>query len=115
MDLLAHYRITINPGALTGAAAAKYSRQVLQHLTWIHRTKMGNALLQSIRFHKLPVEIRPYPTGACNAGGGGETAGGHFAASRPTRRIRSIPTEGAPRSRAARTVVSTETRCCSTS
>ncbi len=75
MDL-ARYRITINPGALTGAAAAKYSRQVLAHLTWIHRTNMGKVLLESIRFHKLPVEIRLYPTSLCNAGGGGEIVGG---------------------------------------
>jgi hypothetical protein len=79
MDFSTNYRINVNPVGLSGSAAATYKRKVTEHLTWIYKTKVGKMLLGSIRFHGLPVEIRPYTGGDCNAVGGGETpVGGTF-------------------------------------
>ena len=79
MNFSAQYRINVNPVGLAGPAAATYTRKVNEHLTWIYRTKVGKILLDSIRFHGLPVEIRPYTQANCNAVGGGETpVGGAF-------------------------------------
>ena len=69
MDL-AHYYFTINPVGLAGTAAAKYKRDVHEHLRWIHRTASGRMLLNSIRRPEFPVEIRPYDNATCNAWGG---------------------------------------------
>ncbi len=79
MDIPTHYRININPVGLAGHSATTYTRKVTDHLTWIYRTKVGRILLDSIRYHGLPTEIRPYTGGNCNAIGGGETpVGGAF-------------------------------------
>ena len=77
MDL-ANYKITINPQGLTGRAATNYVNKVREHFNWIYLTKTGKILLNSIKFHKIPVVIRPYTGGDCNALGGGETVGGVF-------------------------------------
>lgn len=73
---LANYRININPLGLSGAAAATYKYKVREHLLWIYRTVTGRILLNSIKYHGLQVEIRPYPKADCNAAGGGEFPGG---------------------------------------
>jgi hypothetical protein len=78
MDFAAQYKINVNPVGLTGAAATTYKSKVTEHLTWIYLTKVGKILLDCIRFHGLPVEIRPYTGGNCNARGGGETPGGNL-------------------------------------
>lgn len=74
----ADYFITINPVGLADAAAARYRRDVREHLTWIHRTVSGRILLNCIKRPTYPIEIRPHPVAECNAVGGGEqkTAGG---------------------------------------
>jgi len=78
----ADYNITINPVGLTGAAAARYTQEVREHLTWIDRTKSGRLLLTCIRRPTFPVEIRPYVASGnalnqrCNARGGSEIRGG---------------------------------------
>lgn len=73
---LTNYRITINPQGLNAGAATTYSNKVREHLLWIYKTKTGKILLDAIKFHGLPVEIRPYTGGDCNALGGGELVGG---------------------------------------
>jgi hypothetical protein len=73
---LANYKITINPQGLVGKAANNYVSKVREHLNWIYRTRTGIILLNSIKFHGLSVEIRPYTVGDCNAVGGGEIVGG---------------------------------------
>jgi hypothetical protein len=79
MDFAAHYKINVNPVGLAGQQATTYTHKVTEHLRWIYRTKVGKILLDSIRFHGLPVEIRPFLGGTCNAVGGGETpVGGAF-------------------------------------
>ncbi len=75
---LADYKITINPTGLSGGAATTYTWKVREHLTWIYRTKTGRILFNSIKFHGLPIEIRPYTGGNCNAVGGGEIVGGNL-------------------------------------
>ena len=76
MDFSKHYGINVNPIGLAGAFATKYTRQVNEHLTWMYRTETGRILLKCIRFHGVPVEIRPYTRGDCNAIGGGELVAG---------------------------------------
>jgi hypothetical protein len=76
MNFFAQYNIAINSTGLAGEAAKKYVRQVNDHLTWIYRTRVGRILLNSIKYHGLPVEIRPYTVGDCNAVGGGEVVAG---------------------------------------
>lgn len=75
-DFQAEYKINVNPVGLTGAAATTYKSKTTEHLTWIYKTKVGKILLDCIRYHGLPVEIRPYTKGDCNAAGGGEIVGG---------------------------------------
>src|SRR5262245_55250169 len=75
MDLK-YYNFTINPEGLAGAAAARYVRDVHEHLRWIHRTTSGRLLLNCIRRPTFPVEIRPYPTAVCNSEGGWERKAG---------------------------------------
>jgi len=77
-NFLTEYNINVNPVGLAAAAGATYKNKVTEHLTWIYRTKVGKILLDCIRFHHKPVEIRPYTGGDCNARGGGENAGGNF-------------------------------------
>ena len=72
---LALYNIQIIPQGL-GAAAGRYRRQVIEHLTWIDRTKMGRLLLTALRFHGKPITIQPYTGGDCNASGGTRDVGG---------------------------------------
>jgi hypothetical protein len=74
MDL-AQYNFAINPVGLAGSAAANYSRRVHEHLRWIHRTRTGRILLNSIRFQGQPVSIQPFTGGICNATGGGLIGG----------------------------------------
>jgi hypothetical protein len=76
----ASYGITIDPVGLTGNAAATYKYKVGEHLLWIYRTITGKILFNSIKFHKVPVIIRPYTAGDCNALAGAETVGGVFRA-----------------------------------
>jgi hypothetical protein len=70
------YGISINPVGLAGSAASNYRTQVREHLTWISRTKVGSSLLNSIRFHRVPVDIQPYTAGDCNSVGGSQVVGG---------------------------------------
>jgi hypothetical protein len=73
---LEFYNFTIKPDGLAGAAAARYVRDVHEHLRWIHRTTSGRLLLNCIRRPTFPVEIRPHPTAVCNAEGGWERKAG---------------------------------------
>ena len=74
---LTNYGISINPQGLSGAAAANYTYKVREHLRWIYLTITGKILFNSIKYHGLPVVIRPYIKGDCNATGGGEFPGGN--------------------------------------
>jgi hypothetical protein len=76
MNFFTSYNIAINPVGLNGHAERNYVRQVNDHLTWIYRTRVGSILLKAIKYHGLPVEIRPYGGADCNAVGGGVVAAG---------------------------------------
>lgn len=76
MDFSAQYKIQLNPFGLAGGAATTYKNKVTEHLTWIYRTRVGKILLDCIRYHGLPVEIRPYPGTDCNSNGGWRVSGG---------------------------------------
>lgn len=69
---LSNYKIRINPRGLGERAAFNYESKVREHLLWIERTTTGKILLNSIKYHNLPVVIRPYTGGNCNARGGAD-------------------------------------------
>lgn len=76
MNFETTYKIRVDGSSLAKPAdRVRYERQVKEHLGWVHATKTGRVLLDSIRYHKLDVLVRPYAGSDCNAVGGWEPAG----------------------------------------
>ncbi len=77
MNFETTYKIKVDGSSLAKPAdRVRYDRQVKEHLGWVHATKTGRVLLDSIKYHNRDMLIQPYTGGGCNAVGGFDSPGG---------------------------------------